>query len=472
MDSPIASSYPPNPESSRTGGMQSLAAAGGAAAGAPIGEGFSASNSTASSPPDPRTPPVSAQDLYAPSSYTDSFASLSSDATTTTNSTNTTHPPSLPHHSAGIPAPHHPVQHQHQPGQQPPQFPPSRRGSFLEDLYTPSHSPSSHDFPNAAAHHHIPPPAHHAHHHPHQQQQEVSPLSRPLSDLAPGALGSAASNQQQQQQAPLPRISTQFDDPSWPPATVSPEMTQHQPTSAVSPTTTLNGPYPNSTGGGDYGHNSGGGAGGSGTGSGSATPQQGMFHHGHTPQPPFARRFSSPLVGGAPPNRVYEAGGSALTIGAGANAAPGGGSPHSFPSLGQPDANHMAGTSFGAGNFAFRPPPLYEDGQDMSDRFEGVANGPASHTTGVPVRTSKKAAATMAAMGLQQHTPPGLEQQHVPPPHERSLSHSFSTPPEWEDSKNVLVPQHHHHQPHYVMPPMAGVPEMPLRPLAHAHSMQ
>ncbi|KIO16084.1 hypothetical protein M407DRAFT_12991, partial [Tulasnella calospora MUT 4182] len=261
------------------------------------------------------------------------------------------HPPSLPHHSAGIAAPHHPVQHQHQPGQQPPHYPPSRRGSFLEDLYTPSHSPSSHDFPNAATHHHIPPPAHHPHqqHHPHQhqqQQQDVSPLSRPLSDLAPGALG--APSNQQQQQAPLPRISTQFDDPSWPPATVSPEMTQHQPTSAVSPTTTLNGPFPNSsTGGGEYNHNSGGG----GTGSGSATPQQGMFHHGHTPQPPFARRFSSPLVGGAPQNRGYEAGGgNGIMIGTGPGPNAGGasgGSPHSFPSLGQPDASHMAANSFG-----------------------------------------------------------------------------------------------------------------------------
>lgn len=844
--------------------MQSLAGAGGAGAGAPAREGFSASNSTVSSPPDPRTPPVSAQDLYAPSSYTDSFASLSSDATTSTNSTNTTvpapyadqhqhqhahsfhhhpqqqqqqphhaygpshgvgagvgdesmmgagsrlqppspagyplppsvshslnssaassppkdylpqlqqqpggghaaagdygyglpppqvnpidmvrhgsfssvasssgydytaaaaggddngppalekappevtgafhhpwshhasseaafhpaqppqHPPALPHHSAGIPAPHHPVQHQHQPAQ-PPQYPPSRRGSFLEDLYTPSHSPSSHDFPNAATHHHIPPPAHHQHHHAHQQQ-DVSPLSRPLSDLAP-SLGAPSQQQQQQQQAPLPRISTQFDDPSWPPATVSPEMTQHQPTSAVSPTTTLNGPYPNSTGGGEYGNNH---AGGSGTGSGSATPQQGMFHHGHTPQPPFARRFSSPLVGAAQ-NRGYEAGGSSMTIGAGAGAnAAAGGSPHSFPSLGQPDASHMTVTSFGAGNFAFRPPPLYDDAQDMSDRFEGVANGQTSHTitrhpslphlssmgrepmyqgqlshqsgafmsnnnsppsladsrfahrsnslpssalllnplqlngsqasshsppqlhhapshghnlfphqqhrsvsigkqhpqmappvgpimhtddaasketanlrrkcyncqtteppswrrstltpgkivcnrcglyerthlrprpcgtggelrkasvsmaaaaaaaagrnpsggaggppalapspyttspvnskTGAPVRTSKKAAATMAAMGVPHQTPPSLEQQHPHhvPQHERSLSHSFTTPPEWEDSKNVLVPQHHHQQ-HYAMPPMGGVPDMPLRPLAHAHSMQ
>ncbi|KIO34035.1 hypothetical protein M407DRAFT_227259, partial [Tulasnella calospora MUT 4182] len=511
-----------------------------------------------------------------------------------------------------------------------------------------------------------------------------------LSDLAPGALG--APSNQQQQQAPLPRISTQFDDPSWPPATVSPEMTQHQPTSAVSPTTTLNGPFPNSsTGGGEYNHNSGGG----GTGSGSATPQQGMFHHGHTPQPPFARRFSSPLVGGAPQNRGYEAGGgNGIMIGTGPGPNAGGasgGSPHSFPSLGQPDASHMAANSFGAGNFAFRPPPLYDDAQDMSDRFEGVANGPASHSmtrhpslphlssmgreqmyqgqqqlshqpgafmsntnsppsladsryaqrsnslpssalllnplqlngsqpsshsppqlhhasghahalfphqqhrsvsvskqhpqmappvgpimhtddaasketanlrrkcyncqtteppswrrstltpgkivcnrcglyerthlrprpcgtggelrkasvsmaaaaaaaagrgpppggaggaaslapspyttspvnskTGAPVRTSKKAAATMAAM---HQTPPSLEQQHPHhhvPQHERSLSHSFTTPPEWEDSKNVLVPQHHHQQ-HYAMPPMGGVPEMPLRPLAHAHSMQ
>lgn len=294
------------------------------------------------------------------------------------------HPPTLPHHSAGIPAPHHPVQQQHQP----PQYPPSRRGSFLEDLYTPSHSPSSHEFPASASHHHIPPPHHHHHHHPHQhQQQDVSPLSRPLSDLAPVGLGpSPNQQQQQQQQAPLPRISTQFDDASWPPATVSPEMTQHQPTSDVSPTTTLHGPYANSSvAGGEYNPNNNGGGGGS-TGSGSATPQQGMFHHSHTPQQPFARRFSSPVVGG--PNRGgYEAGGSGITIGAAAAAssgtgagAPAGGSPHSFPSLGHPDPSHMATSSFGGGNFAFRPPPLYDDGQDMSDRFEGVANGPASHT--------------------------------------------------------------------------------------------
>ncbi|KAG9018543.1 hypothetical protein FRB90_011519 [Tulasnella sp. 427] len=576
------------------------------------------------------------------------------------------HPPVLPHHSTGVPAPHHQHQHQPPPPVQPPQFPPSRRGSFLEDLYTPSHSPSSHEFPPiASAHHHhhqpqhqIPPLAHHAHH----EQQDISPHSRPLSDLTPSG----------QQQQPLPRISTQFDDHAWPPTTVSPELTQHQHTSEVSPTTTLNGPYATSSvNGGEYNQP----ASVPGPASGSVTPQQGVFHH----QPPsFARRYSSPAVGVA--SRAYES--SGVTIG---GPAPGlGGSPPSFPSLGQPDASHMASASFGAGNFAFRPPPLYEEGQDMSDRFESVANGPsASHTmtrhpslptlssmyhgqhhlshqhvpfvspnagdsppsladsrlahrsnslpssalllnplqlgggqpsthsppqlqpahslfphqhhralslskqpqmgapvgpivhtddaasketanlrrkchncqtteppswrrstlapgkivcnrcglyerthlrprpcgtggelrkasismtaaaggsigrvpsgsyggplptpystspvnskTGAPVRTSKKAAAAMAAMGVHHHPLPSLQHQqlsHQPAPPQRSLSQSFAAAADWEESKNAMVSPHHHQQ-HFGMPPMAGVvPEMSLRPLAHAHSMQ